>query len=154
MWPADTRSSIGSNQKTSTGSEFAAHASGLVRCSPAILIRFRLSVDKRCIIAARERSAIGSGHNWRRLQTGNFALKQPPQETPARTSAPGCGFLQNARGRRRASVPRGGPPGFPRRPDCQSPIPQSSNWLGRRDISRDVKNSQLFGPALTALVQA
>ena len=49
-------------------------------------------MDKRCIIAARERSAIGRGHNWRRLPTGNFALKQPPQETPARQSRAGVFF--------------------------------------------------------------
>jgi hypothetical protein len=42
---------------------------------------------------------------------------------PRRTIASGSG----------AWFPRGGPPGFPRRPDC--------NWLGRKDISRYVKES-------------
>jgi hypothetical protein len=41
----------------------------------------------------------------------------------------------------------GGPPGFPQRPDCLSSIPQSSNWLGRKDISGDVKKFPGSGPA-------
>ena len=56
-------------------------------------------MDKRCIIAARERSAIGRGHNWRRLPTGNFALKQPQQETPARQPRAGVSFETLAAGK-------------------------------------------------------
>ena len=50
---------------------------------------------------------------------------------------------------RGVSQAHGGPPGFPRRPDCLSPIPQSTNWLGRKDISDDVKKFPGLGPALS-----
>jgi hypothetical protein len=72
-------------------------------------------------------------------------MSRQPQDAGSRWRATpeGCGADNNARG---ASVPRfasrqafGGPPGFPQRPDCLGSIPQSSNWLGRKDISGDVK---------------
>ena len=58
------------------------------------------------------------GHDTRALQAHHWSGRQSNKANYA-----------SGRG---ASVPLGGPPGSPRRPDCQSPTPQSSTLPNRR----------------------